>query len=131
MKNTIDRIDIVFENCELIKVPYSDVRYISMFKITESIWDNNILFEQSFEFKTRKSAKGARIIIKDKPEYSRVWKYNDITHIDFMKEDVSISYIGVEWKDGSADFGPNLGQEVKEYHFGEIDIMINLNEEMK
>jgi hypothetical protein len=93
-----------------------------MWDISDNVWDNNILFKENFEFKFRKRARGMKLIIKDRPEYERVKKHNDITHIDFISEGKSIHYIGIYWKDGSSDYSNN-GQKINTWH-GEIQIVV-------
>lgn len=50
---TIDQINVVFENCEYIEVPYKDVSYIYLGGITESIWDSSY-FKDEFELRFQK-----------------------------------------------------------------------------
>lgn len=124
MNETINKIDIVFENCEAIHIPITDVSYISLDEITESIWHNNILYKQKFEFKLNKIAKKAWITIIDKPEYERVKQYKDITYIDFMNNDESVCYIGIEWF--GEDKYNNPKQEI-EVEKDKIRIYINVD----
>jgi hypothetical protein len=125
----VDKIDIVFENCEHIEVPYSDVHYLYIGDISQSILDNNILLksELDLQLELRKYAKYARIILKNKPEYERIKQYNDITHIALMREDQIVECIGIDWKDGSSEY-ENLGQVVT-VKDNEIHIRINIDEE--
>ena len=73
-----------------------------------------------------KSATQAKLIIKNKSEYERVNKYSDITHIDFMRNNKSVSYIGIKWL-GESEYH-NVGQEV-EIVKDEIFININIENE--
>jgi hypothetical protein len=122
LSNVIDEIHVVFENVEHIEIPYSDVRYIYLSGITESIWDNNILFHDSFKCKLEKTAKFLRLMIKDKPEYDRVKQHNDITHIELLSQGKSIHYIALQWAEGSSDY-TNIGQKVITGN-GVIDIWV-------
>jgi len=124
MGKQIDKIDIVFENCEVISVPMSDVRFIWLDGITEGLFINNIYYRKN-DFELNKRATQAKLIIKNKPEYKRVKQYSDITHFDFMQNNKSISYIGVKWL-GESDYH-NDGQEV-EIVKDEIFININIEE---
>jgi hypothetical protein len=126
MGKQIDRIDIVFENCEVIQVPMSDVRFIWLGDIKERLFINNICYRKNDGFELDKSATQAKLIIKNKPEYERVNKYSDITHIDFMRNNKSVSYIGIKWL-GESEYH-NVGQEV-EIVKDEIFININIENE--
>ncbi len=126
MEKQIDRIDIVFENCEVIEVPMRDVRFIWLGDIKERLFINNICYRKNDGFELDKSATQAKLIIKNKPEYERVKKYSDITHIDFMKNNKSISYIGIKWL-GESEYR-NDRQEVEVIN-DEIFINININED--
>ena len=118
----IDSIHIVFENCESIEVPMSDVRYIHLDDIRQSVWENNILFKKDFDLKYSKSASFCRLIIKDKPKYDRVNQYQDITWIYFYRHGQSIDDVSLNWADGSSDYS-NLGQTIRKED-GELDITI-------
>lgn len=128
----IDRIDIVFENCEHIEVPYCDVRHLYIGGISEYVLDNNMWASRSrvkndFELKFGKYAKYALIILEDKSEYERVKRHNDITQIMLMSEDELVEHIDIHWKEGSDDYS-NLGQVV-DVEGDRIHIRINLDEE--
>lgn len=118
----IDMIHIVFENCEQIEVPISDVRYIRLDNIRQSIWENNIMLKDDFDLKYSKSAQFCRLIIKDKPEYKRVTKHSDIAWIYFYRHGQSIDSVSLKWAEGSTDYYNN-GQNVKSNN-GELDIII-------
>ena len=122
MEKQINRIDIVFENCEVISVPMSDVRFIWLGDIKERLFIMNICYRKNYVFELDKSAMQAKLIIKNKPEYYRVKNHQDITHIDFMKNNKSISYIGLKWL-GESEYH-NDGQEVE---IIEDEIFININ----
>lgn len=123
----IDEIHVVFENVEHIKIPYSDVRYISLTGITESMWDSNILLNNKSELLLSKSAKHLYLIIKDKPEYQRIKEYNDITHIEFLSNSETVYYIGIKWTEDSDDYS-NTGQEVR-VEGGWITVICNQGEQ--
>lgn len=118
----IDTIHIVFENCEHIEVPISDVRYIHFDDIQQSIWENNILFKEDFDLTYSKIASFCRLIIKDKPEYKRIKEYSDITRIYFYRHGHDVDSVSLKWADGSPDYHNN-GQTLTEYD-EELDISI-------
>jgi len=119
----INGIDIVFENCEVISIPMTDVLYISLGGITENIWTNNLFGKESCELTLKKTAQSACINIRNKSKYDRINQYQDITHIDFIKDNESILYLDIKWNEDFKDH--NKGQMV------EIEgdkIYININE---
>ena len=121
-------IRIVFENCEVVEVPNADVRYIHMDGITESLWNNNILREESFDFKIKKQATSLRLIIKDKEEYARVKQWNNIVSIAFKGIAETVEEIYIAWSKEITDYFDmddctNPGQSVT-VKKDEIDIVI-------
>lgn len=123
MELNIDEIHVVFENVEVIKVPFEDVSYIQLEGIKERLWENNILRKKNFQFELRKSAEYLHLIIENKEVYDRITKYNDITHIDFMNKGESMAYISIDWEEES-NVNENVGQRVlvREH---EIEVIVN------
>lgn len=123
-----NRLDVVFENCEVVQVPFTDVRYISLGGITRHLWCSNICLRERERVSDLILAKSAYVIVVDKPEYERIKVSDNITHFDFMLEGTSLDYVGVKWKEGSGDYH-NVGQRIEVVN-GEIRIKINIDEEV-
>ncbi|EPZ47648.1 hypothetical protein [Alicyclobacillus acidoterrestris] len=127
MDKSVDNIHIVFENCEYIEVPCSDFRYINLYDITESICMNNLLLREKENAHYFRTAKRAKVVIVDKPEYQRVKQYSDITHFQLRSGNTELDYVGIRWSDDSSDWS-NKGQVVTTIG-DEIHIDINLEQD--
>jgi hypothetical protein len=89
-----------------------------------SLWDNNVLYDKTFDYELSKSAGNVVIHLKNKEEYCRVLKYNDITGLYFYRYGNKVDYISVRWTKDSGDC-TNNGQNVKVTN---DEILIEINE---
>ncbi|HLI46867.1 MAG TPA: hypothetical protein VKU94_06725 [Geobacterales bacterium] len=122
---SVDEVHIVFENCEQIKVPYGDIRYLVVQDIRMGLWDSNYFFNSEFDYELSKSAGYAIIHLKDKKEYHRVLQCGDIIRLYFYRHGREVDDISIRWTKDSGSFSNN-GQKV-ELVDGEIHIKIDEN----
>jgi hypothetical protein len=96
----VKKIEVVFENCEEITVPTSDISFMYASDITSSAFIQNILSHDDVDVHEHKTAGVFSLRIKNKPEYSRILQYSDITQIHLYGHDDSHDWFYVEWGDG-------------------------------
>ncbi len=71
-------LDVVFENCESIKIPFSDIIY---FNAKNIVYDIYLL---SNALVSRAISKFIQLSIVNKPEYKRLIDYRDITSMTVL-----------------------------------------------
>ncbi|MNW58656.1 hypothetical protein D3C74_365350 [compost metagenome] len=140
MKN-IKYIDIVLENCEVIRVKKEHIYCLSLSNITRSIHHSSL--NNTLEFI---EAKGTfiKLLLQGnymdafldpenwKPDYlpfSRLQEHHDITHVDVIYEDDSNEYISVNWG-GDSDYS-NSNQKTVLDMGGNLLIGIGEEDEVK
>lgn len=136
----IKQIDIVLENCEVIRIPIEQVHYFNANNITNDIWLNvendtldtifrtdefDIILRQEANVELKQDYKNG--IFEDCKVFDRLTRYRDITHIDFIFTDDTNLYLEVPYEEENpAIFGsPNLFQSSKMNGNGELEIIIS------
>lgn len=115
--NRVAKVELVFENCEEISVPISDIERLYVYGLTESLG----FFGVSHDVHRYKSAQYFRIIFENKPEYKRVFKHKDIAQVHLYDADGNEEWFFVAW--GAGDHENEL-QATKLDKFGKINITI-------
>lgn len=110
---TLEKVDIVFENCEVISIPYSHIKYMGVENITSSLYKhfNNDKLDEMLQSDYVKIilSKNANVECDGFPfknsltVFERL-EWNDITHLDIFYKDyedgqVKNKYIAVNWDD--------------------------------
>ena len=101
-------IDIVFENCEAISIP-ADMVYLHVTGVKSNMHScNTAEFSETLtcdRVGIHILPEGAEYLktcaynsFNDRKAYDRVFKYSDITHVEYIFEDGSNKYISVPWK---------------------------------
>lgn len=136
----LKQIDIVLENCEVMKVPIEQIAHLYADNITNDIWLNeddetlDTIFNTD-EFKiTLKQEANVELkqdyengIFDDYKVFDRLTRYRDITHIDFIFTDDTNLYLEVPYEEENpAVLGsPNLFQSSRMNGNGELEIIIS------
>jgi hypothetical protein len=94
---TVSRIEVVFENCEEISVPVTDISYMYASDITNSMFIHNILREGATDTFEHKTAGYFALHIVNKPEYGRVLAHADITQIHLYDQNGGHEWFCVSW----------------------------------
>jgi hypothetical protein len=93
----VSKIEVVFENCEEITVPVTDVIYMYAADITNSMCIHNILRDVSADTFEHKTAGYFELHIINKPEYGRVLAHADITQIHLYDQSGDHEWLCVNW----------------------------------
>ena len=139
----LKKIDIVLENCEIIRIPIEQVSHFYANNITNDIWFNedndtldtifrtdefNIILRQEANVELKQDYKNG--IFEDCKIFDRLTRYRDITHIDFIFTDDTNLYLEVPYEEENpAVLGsPNLFQSSRMNGNGELEIIISNKE---
>lgn len=101
---TIDHIELAFENCEELVIPAADIRFLYASGLTESIRYSSDMFA------TSKQAKYFRLSVTNRPAYDRLAKYNDLVDVRLKQRDGKSVYFSVEYVEGAG--GNNENQRI-------------------
>ena len=104
----IKYIDIVFENCEEVRLYPEMIRLLEIEGITKSYWINCFQYENGEtytfircnSFSIGINSKGLEVNTEEPFSTNlreRLTKHHDITHIDIVFEDGTSEYISVPW----------------------------------
>lgn len=119
--NRVAKVELVFENCEEISIPVSDIERLHVIGLTESLNIFNVSSVDQKDVYRCKSAQYFRIIFENRPEYKRVFDHKDIAQVHLYDADGNDEWFFVAW--GAGDHENEL-QETKVDKFGKIDITI-------
>lgn len=114
-------VELVFENCEEISIPVSDIKILYAYGLTESLGFFGVFHDDQKDVHRYKSARYFHIIFENKPEYKRVFDYKDITQVHLYDADGNEEWFFVAW--GAGEYENEL-QETNLDKFGKIDITI-------
>jgi hypothetical protein len=94
---TVNKIVIVFENCEEITVPVADVVYMYASDITETTTIQNILRKDAIDTFEQRTAGYFVLRMVNKPEYGRILAYADITQVHLYDQNGGHEWFCVSW----------------------------------
>lgn len=133
MENILS-IELVFENTDYITIPYTDIIFIKISKVSETYQTSSAhlsfqglqvtkyLQADSLELKLGLATLQKFKTFLGENAASRILKYNDITHIRLNYTNDSIQDITLAWEAGK--FGTNKLQKVD---IIEDQLVININ----
>lgn len=110
MSKKIKSIEITFENCDGVTIPFECIRYISLRNITENLCASSF----SKKFNRTKEIGNLFVSFNDKFDLlvcsftgdsakDRILKHNDITQISVIYEDGESEWFFVNWKSDTED----------------------------
>lgn len=117
----ISKVMLAFENCEDITIPATDVKFLYMSEITESVRIHNILRENKSEVSRGRTAGYVRMLITDKEEYQRLKAFNDVAQIHLFDDEGNDEWFFVYW--GGDEYDNSAHQMTKIFN-GDIDLII-------
>ncbi len=140
----LKQIDIVLENCEVIRIPIEQVTHFNANNITNDIWLNvdnntldtifrtdefNIILRQEANIELKQDYKNG--IFENCKVFDRLTRYRDITHIDFIFTDDTNLYLEVlyEEENPAALGSPNIYQQSRMNDNVELEIIISNKKE--
>lgn len=129
----INYVDLVLENCDVIRLEPKDIKYFYIGGITE-IFTSQTTLDGDFYADKTKHCSHLKLFInnpKDLPfdgfdevttVYERIEYYRDITAIDIIYEDKTHEHIYVNWNDYNGNY--NLNQTTN-YYANMLEVTIN------
>lgn len=129
----IDYIDLVLENCDVIRLESKDIDFFYIEGITETYTSQRDSEGNLYTDKTEHCSHLGLLINNPKEltfdsldgeitVYERVENYHDITAIDIIYEDKTHEYIYVDWNDYNYNY--NLNQKT-DYYYNILEVTIN------
>ncbi|MEM5645590.1 hypothetical protein AAHH72_12290 [Bacillus cereus] len=106
-KTKVKEIRIVFENSDSITVPVNDISYLHINDIKHSV---SLDWHHGGNLNQYKHCNELKVLFKNKDEYKRVHKFNDVTQLHLKFEDGSNDWFYLPWV-GEAESN-NAAQEV-------------------
>jgi hypothetical protein len=140
MTPELQYIELIFENCDFIRIPSSCVDGMGLEEISNYLWSNSVgqlieenvckRFEVILNYDALKIQTHFESIISDGKDNfkNHLDIYKDITHISIIQNNKEAIYVAVPWESGNHDDTINLLQKTI---YGESTFTISCDENNK
>ncbi len=124
MSAEFEYIDLIFENCNFVRIPPEYILFLNLVEITTDIWTNvvhqfvEVTNCKKFEIMLDIKALFIKTHLENKFNSNETFEkhvniYKDITHVAIKVNKDKEFYIGIPWKENGDDMFSNPLQKVE------------------